>query len=254
MKKLLFIFLVLLLILPVSAHSGRTDSQGGHYDHSTGEYHFHHGYPAHQHVNGICPYDFDDRTGENSGTSGDGSSSKGSGVVSGTSNSSSAASDTTYTSSLPTTFIVIGCIVGFYCLLLLSSIVSGAASNRKHQTQWNEKRQELQTLYGGKTKRQIAYDCGMPANMEIGPDGLPKEVLAAGWGDSLTFYVSRSGQAYHRRPTCTKSAGIPTHATELNGRRPCCRCSPRVPNLEWYWAYRRIIKQLEDYKIVLADP
>lgn len=38
------------------AHSGRTDSNGGHYNHSTGEYHYHHGYPAHQHDNGICPY------------------------------------------------------------------------------------------------------------------------------------------------------------------------------------------------------
>ena len=52
-----------------SAHPGRTDAQGGHYDRSTGEYHFHHGYPAHQHENGECPYDFDNRTGENSGSS-----------------------------------------------------------------------------------------------------------------------------------------------------------------------------------------
>lgn len=40
-----------------SAHSGRTDSSGGHYNRSTGEYHYHHGHPAHQHENGICPYD-----------------------------------------------------------------------------------------------------------------------------------------------------------------------------------------------------
>jgi hypothetical protein len=37
-------------------HSGGTDGAGGHYDHSTGEYHYHHGYPAHQHPNGECPY------------------------------------------------------------------------------------------------------------------------------------------------------------------------------------------------------
>ena len=63
---------MLLLLLPAclrtSAHPGRTDAQGGHYDRSTGEYHYHHGYPAHQHENGECPYDFDDRTGENSGS------------------------------------------------------------------------------------------------------------------------------------------------------------------------------------------
>ena len=46
----------------VFAHSGRTDAYGGHYDRSTGEYHYHHGFPAHQHINGICPYDFKDNT------------------------------------------------------------------------------------------------------------------------------------------------------------------------------------------------
>lgn len=51
------------------AHPGATDANGGHYDHSTGEYHYHHGYPAHQHTDGKCPYDFDDRTGWNSGPS-----------------------------------------------------------------------------------------------------------------------------------------------------------------------------------------
>ena len=45
--------------LPVSAHPGRTDRNGGHTNHSTGEYHYHHGYSAHQHENGVCPYDYD---------------------------------------------------------------------------------------------------------------------------------------------------------------------------------------------------
>lgn len=54
---LAFICLVLSISFVSSAHSGRTDSAGGHYDNSTGEYHYHHGYPAHQHPNGICPYE-----------------------------------------------------------------------------------------------------------------------------------------------------------------------------------------------------
>ena len=40
------------------AHSGGTDSEGGH--NSPDGYHYHHGYPAHQHPNGECPYDYDD--------------------------------------------------------------------------------------------------------------------------------------------------------------------------------------------------
>lgn len=58
----------------VFAHPGRTDSNGGHYDRETGEYHYHHGFEAHQHVNGECPFDFVDLTGQNSGGDGDGRS------------------------------------------------------------------------------------------------------------------------------------------------------------------------------------
>ena len=61
MKKVVLIIAILLLsltIVPICAlaHSGGTDSSGGHYDHSTGEYHYHHGRPAHDHPNGVCPY------------------------------------------------------------------------------------------------------------------------------------------------------------------------------------------------------
>lgn len=61
---------LLMLTSVASAHPGQTDADGGHWDNDTGEYHYHHGYPAHQHTNGICPYDYDDQTGWNSGTSG----------------------------------------------------------------------------------------------------------------------------------------------------------------------------------------
>lgn len=44
------------------AHPGGTDGSGGHYNRSTGEYHYHHGYPEHQHTNGECPYNFKDNT------------------------------------------------------------------------------------------------------------------------------------------------------------------------------------------------
>ena len=67
-KRLLRVFITVLLLsfsfcLPVFAHSGGVDSNGGHYDSSTGEYHYHHGYSAHQHydINGDgtidCPYE-----------------------------------------------------------------------------------------------------------------------------------------------------------------------------------------------------
>lgn len=64
-KKLFIIMIIASLMLCqvsfVSAHSGRTDSQGGHHDYKNasglGSYHYHcNGHPAHLHNNGICPY------------------------------------------------------------------------------------------------------------------------------------------------------------------------------------------------------
>lgn len=48
-------------VLPVSAHSGRTDGNGGHHDYRNvsglGSYHYHcGGHPAHLHSGGVCPY------------------------------------------------------------------------------------------------------------------------------------------------------------------------------------------------------
>jgi hypothetical protein len=76
MRKFFVFFLIVLLVTPclAMAHPGRTDGDGGHTDSSTGEYHYHHGYPAHDHYDmdgdgrKDCPYNFDDKTGYNSGS------------------------------------------------------------------------------------------------------------------------------------------------------------------------------------------
>ena len=71
LKKLIVTLLVSLTICTATtsiavppilteAHGGRTDSNGGHKDKNNvsglGSYHYHHGYPAHLHPDGICPY------------------------------------------------------------------------------------------------------------------------------------------------------------------------------------------------------
>lgn len=62
MKKYIPLILFVLFIPTVAfAHSGGTDSNGGHHDYNNvsglGSYHYHHGYGPHLHENGICPYD-----------------------------------------------------------------------------------------------------------------------------------------------------------------------------------------------------
>lgn len=61
-KKLVLLVIAFSCIFSTSyAHSGRTDSSGGHKDNKNksglGYYHYHHGYSAHLHKNGVCPYD-----------------------------------------------------------------------------------------------------------------------------------------------------------------------------------------------------
>ena len=78
--SVLTVLILCALSFSVLAHSGRTDSNGGHFNHSTGEYHYHHGYSAHQHYDmngdGIkdCPYNFTDKTSQNTSASSDRSS------------------------------------------------------------------------------------------------------------------------------------------------------------------------------------
>ncbi|WP_312061062.1 YHYH domain-containing protein [Anaerotignum sp.] len=64
MKKISIMALSIIMCFTLSftafAHSGRTDSSGGHKDNKNvsglGPYHYHHGYGAHLHPNGVCPY------------------------------------------------------------------------------------------------------------------------------------------------------------------------------------------------------
>lgn len=82
---LLAVLLIALSVTSVFAHSGRTDSSGGHKDNKNksglGYYHYHcGGYPAHLHPNGVCPYKGTPQstTGNTSGTT-SGNTSTGSG-------------------------------------------------------------------------------------------------------------------------------------------------------------------------------
>ena len=67
LKSILLILISLLFATSVLAHPGKTDGNGGHTNSNTGEYHYHHGYEAHFHIGGQCPFDFDNKTGQTSG-------------------------------------------------------------------------------------------------------------------------------------------------------------------------------------------
>ena len=84
-KKIISILLIILSIISIGvnayAHSGRTDSSGGHKDNNyksgLGSYHYHcGGHPAHLHTNGVCPYSSSSSSSKSSTSSSSKSSTK----------------------------------------------------------------------------------------------------------------------------------------------------------------------------------
>ena len=84
-KKIIKTIIAIAIAIPLTtqlafAHSGRTDSNGGHKDNKNvsglGSYHYHcGGYPAHLHDNGVCPYKNTSTSSSSSSSSSSGSSS-----------------------------------------------------------------------------------------------------------------------------------------------------------------------------------
>lgn len=102
---LLIALSIILMGINAYAHSGRTDSSGGHKDNKNksglGSYHYHcGGHPAHLHTNGVCPYSSNSSSSKSSTPSS--SSSKSS------SNTSSSPSSKTTTITVPETIDVTG--------------------------------------------------------------------------------------------------------------------------------------------------
>lgn len=270
MKKIISFFLIALFAfsqcVSAFAHSGGTDANGGHYDHSTGEYHYHHGYPAHQHydMDGDgdidCPYDFDDMTGQNSGSS---------------SNSTSSSSSTNSINSISRsekeqiiknvkngtddhsgwllTFRIAGILFVVYIAALIALDVKERIQQKKRNTreeakakaEYETERNELIERIGNKSLREIAE---VPHNIQF-INSLPVDNNDSLFG-SFTVYISASGNCYHTKKGCS-SANKAMHILKARRKyKPCSRCCQRsyqVP--QWYLQYADIRDKCEKYNV-----
>ena len=235
---------VLLLSPRALAHPGRTDGDGGHHDYNNvsglGNYHFHHGHPAHLHTGGVCPYDFDNKTGQNSGSS------------SGESVTRAAATSPTpsHSASASTPRLLWWILLGGGMAMLLVLLLKAHLKQRRELRAFEAERARLSALYGDKTAQELAHMAGMPDDVELGPDGLPKERGAVGWGERFTYYVAPSGKAFHSVRGCNRSAVIPVNAASLGGLHSCSRCRADYPSLAWYHEYQRIRAVMRKYGIL----
>lgn len=229
----------LVFCLWAEAHPGKTDSRGGHYNRTTGVYHYHHGYPEHQHTGGVCPYDFDDKTGENSG---------GNGGSGGTGNRVS----TTVKKSNGSALVGLGGLALWFSPLIWEFTADVRDKHRKRREQENafaKNREEFRLRYEGKSLREAA---GVPSDCEMDEHGMPHTAGSAGTkADAFTVYVTQSGSVYHRAWCRYARTGSPVNlcrAVSL-GKKPCGRCRPMDSVPDWVRAYQTLDKLRKRYRV-----
>lgn len=280
-KCLVFILFVISILFSSSAsgHSGRTDGKGGHYDRSTGEYHYHHGYPAHDHYDmdgdGTidCPYDFDDQTNYDYGRtykrSSTQESSKPTKPYSKKTDNQASSLTSLESDQLDESidwglilFLIVVSIYPLYCLYQIIKNYINKISERKKHEQWvsqerqrkfEEEKAEYTALYGGRSIYEII---DAPSDSEIGRDGLPKNIGAKGWGTRYTFYTSANGNCYHTSNCRYTNLNYKKNAYFLKHSRyyPCSICKPVLPDVSWVDEYKKIIWIKKEYGIDICIP
>lgn len=237
------LLLLLLLSVTVFAHPGNTDANGGHYDRSTGEYHYHHGYPAHQHTGGKCPYNFVDKTGENSGTSG------GSSSYTRTQNKNGSG-----TASRIISFIYDAIAIGWGIIVIISAsllIIPIVCYPIFAMVRYVVMKIHYTPKFKGKDPLDFVI---VPEGVELGIDGLPKEIGSDGWGSMFTVYTTEHGLRYHKSKQCIgllRSKYDEEHIYYASKNlRPCSSCcSDKGPDLSWYAEYLEIKSIKSEYNI-----
>lgn len=259
MKRLFPLLLALMLSFctVAYAHSGRTDSSGGHRKTSDGTYHYHcGGHPAHQHTNGVCPYAKKKST---------------------TYTYTSTTSTTTKkkSSNLPIILGGSGVGVGIIALIrhsnkkkkeaqarLLKELEEAEARRLEEERKQQELVEHLKTIifYQGKNYHDL---CEIPENAYVSPDGLPCEIGHPGngdWGREYTYHINLGTNRVHL-PECRYASACPKRNIYdcVKGRSfltiptGCAYCGSAIQpsKVEWYERYLEHKAKCDKHGIVL---
>lgn len=242
MKRIVFISIIILLfcISPSYGHSGRTDSKGGHRVTATGGYHYHHGFPPHDHVNGACPYLIKDNNNDTK-----------------IENNENKSSVNSASYLMPTIAICGGGI------LLISAhknkkekkkekeLREKKSQEEKEQREkkYQEEKEYYSKLYLGKDAKNLA---GVPNNVNFDANKLPiiLDHSEHKWGKMYTVYITNNGKSFHQTKGCSNS-NRPVHIFQASRNKvPCKRCvKNHVVTPAWYSEYLRICNIKDKYKI-----
>lgn len=279
--------IVILMFMPFQAlaHSGRTDSSGGHHDNKNksglGSYHYHcGGHPAHLHPNGICPYSTNTTT-----------------VVTPKTLSVTKApftmapiatkaifmvTETAYNTSTPRVYntaipafssrddrdipisnkesdraLLYFCL-GVVAVGIIAYSVSRYVKNKisrnvkilVEKESFDIRQQFYSNLFSRHSPKELAV---VPSDINFTKDRLPIEAGKPN-GDYGKFlvYVSERGNCYHKKCGCSNAYTESHLFIELEKRSPCSRCVSEntfeysgLP--KWYMEYLEYIKLQEKF-------
>ncbi len=264
---------MLLLFTPYAyAHSGRTDSNGGHKDNKNksglGSYHYHHGYGPHLHPGGVCPYDssinnaeenvFSFSTADNMPKSSPSplpsqktelalpskaifpnSSSSSQNSIDGQSKQKE---ETSHSSA------ILYILIGIFVLPTMIGVISNLKDKIKRKKGLKIKQESFYAAYSGKTIREIV---NIPFDTEIGDDGYPKIKGIKSWGKRYTVYVSHNGNRYHSKECKWGTAPINIANILQKELLPCSVCKPKIEDLHWYKKYLEFKQVMKEAYIVV---
>ena len=282
-KWMALVLAVTLCIGSASAHPGRTDANGGHYNHSTGEYHYHHGYPAHQHIDGVCPYDYDDRTGWNSGSS---SQEKGLYYLDGTpverKNETKPKPEPAEDKKDQTGGLIafFAAVFIFFVWPMLSAIAEGISWYREKRnpqtppalpepktvkpkpvqppmrTISKEEREHMiqadayREMCGGRSIREMA---GVPENVYFDTFDRPNTLNRDPPEDPFFVYVTKNGTSYHLRTCRLAKTASPMNICQAmaEGKQPCKLCRPMEKLPDFAVRYRELKRIQRKYGVYM---
>ena len=249
------------------AHQGRTDAAGGHTNHSTGDYHYHHGYSAHEHYDmngdGIldCPYDFKDKTNSDSGkTDLPQSNPKTENIY------HYKTEEVRYVPSIIWFVIASLCaIIVFLVALIRKKTKELADQIEKFRISANEEflfvrdgvtaiNAALEELHGEDYLYEIF---GAPVGDYVDEYILPH---SSGEDDRYTFYMGgnpRYGNPkYHTKCCMYGKINYPINAVSIKKDRflePCGVCRPTLPDTEWVNKYGKCKALLKKYAFSMKN-
>lgn len=263
-RRILSLSITLLTVFLLStvafAHSGRTDSKGGHYDHSTGEYHYHHGHPAHQHPGGQCPYVLKQEKQE----------------------------------KVQATFRIVIIVVVSTGIIIAALIhfrrrrKAKAESLRLARMRSLEEARQFQALRDSipEFKSQInalwrdyielqtsllteqvlspRIIAKIPEDSFVDSTWLPHQFGASTLADDKYYFAFNESTSVIHRPSCTYADGLPLmnimditqsddYCHPRRYSRPCQRCKPELPGTFWIRGYHDLVDALAFFGVTVED-